>query len=104
MLHEFIDWINSKKDVLKEMGIVTEETNVISIDVTDNPSVTVHHYKPEERIGLITIWDNNQGHAEVLDYQSGDTLLTEHFEIDVHFNFDHGFKRYFNVMSSEEIT
>ncbi|MBT2293746.1 hypothetical protein J7E73_32565 [Paenibacillus albidus] len=101
MLDSFQYWIDEVKEQLQAKGIETEEINVVDSTISDNPSVTVHHYSPEKFIGLITLWETNAAFIEVLEYSSGETVISKHLQLQVNSDFNEVFKEYLSEISKE---
>lgn len=101
MLESFQNWINEIKEQLQERGIETEEINVVDVTTSNNPSVTVHHYSPEKFIGLITLWETNAAFVEVVEYSSGETVVSKHLQLQENSDFNEVFKEYLSEISNE---
>lgn len=99
MLDNFRNWIIEVKGKLQEKGVETEEVNVVDAKTSDNSSITVHHYSPEKFIGLITLWETNTAYVEVLDYSSGDAVMTQHLQLQTYSDFYEVFNDYLAAMS-----
>ncbi|MBG9567982.1 immunity protein TriTu family protein [Brevibacillus agri] len=99
MLDNFQIWAREIKGWLQAKGVETEEINIVDSTISDNPSITVHHYSPEKFIGLITLWETNTAYVEILEYSSGETVISEHLQIQANSDFNEVFKSYLSTIS-----
>jgi short-subunit dehydrogenase len=97
-LQKVLDWINELKLSLEDKEIETEEINIIDISMSDNPSVTVHHFNPNKSLGQITVWESSAGFAEVIDFDTSETLYTEHFQLSNDDNLNAALEKYLKVL------
>jgi hypothetical protein len=99
MFNKFQSWINEVKVRLHTNNVETEAINIVDSETTDNPSITVHHYSPEKFVGLITLWETGAAFVEVLEYTSGNTVISKLLEVETDSDFYEVFKEYISAIS-----
>ena len=98
MIDVFEGWIRAKKDWFEKMGLQYE--------VTKSP---LHIDKPSERIDFdnekflsrITVWETGECNLEVLDVETGMTILDSDFVLQPNNVLDVCFQEFFNIILAE---
>jgi hypothetical protein len=96
----FLEWINKQKLFWEKHDIVTEDVKIATDEITDNPNVTVYHYNQKNKIGVITVWENNMFYYEVEDCSNGHTLLVKNYLLETPPVFEEILNSYFTLMSN----
>jgi len=92
-------WINKQKIFWEKQDIITEDIKIVTDEITDNPNVTVYHYNQKNKIGVITVWENNMVYYEVEDCSNGHTLLVINYLLETPPVFEEILNSYFTLMS-----
>lgn len=95
MIDRFINWLNTKEEVIQNMGIKLDR--IIDARNEGDGSYTVSHVSVH-CIGQIIAWDKRFIDLEVLELKNGDRILYIHCEYKKDIDLDALFDNYFKAM------
>lgn len=94
-----VNWQNENSAKLLEMGIETENIRQ-SPDNSLDQGVTVEHMS-KKCIGQISVWKSGLMDVEILDIETENRLLYEHYEVTKDTNFDDILQTYVEIMKND---
>lgn len=97
MLRLFKEWLSNNEIKFKGLGIKIDDITQ-SIEDSPDPSIRVDHISYNS-MGRITVWGSKKIDIEVIDFNTGDTKLFEHKQINNEVpNFDLLLETYIKTM------
>ncbi|BFM49940.1 hypothetical protein [Marinomonas sp. THO17] len=79
MLQKVLDWLNSDANVFTMLGCIFEIMR--APEHADTQSITVD-FDFNSYFCRLTFWDSGQGHIEILNGDSEETVMDESFDIE----------------------
>lgn len=98
MNKKLIIWQTENKDRLLNMGIVTENIRESPENIL-HKGVTVEHAS-SKCLGQVSAWESGLLDIEIIDIETEDRLLLEHYELKDDIDFNNILQKYIEIMIS----